>query len=90
MPNIKTVSITYGRKWNLGNYESATTDITIWADVEEDEDLNEVMPRLWDMAKANVKAQALPLVEKNKVQVEQIMMGLPVETREAITEGDIA
>ena len=89
MPTIKTVSVTYGRKFNLGDYESVHIEISIWADVEEDEDLNEVMPRLWDMAKANVKAQALPLVQKNQAQVEQIMMGLPVETREAIT-GDKA
>lgn len=87
MPNVKTVSVTYGRKWNLGNYESATTDITIWADVEEGEDLDASLNDLWEMAKANVKAQSLPLVTKHKADVEEIYLGLPVKVREQMTEG---
>jgi len=36
---------------------------------------------LWSMAKENVRAQALPLVQKNKAQIEQVFMGLPLELR---------
>lgn len=34
---LKTVSVTYGRKINLGDYNSATVDCTLWADLDEGE-----------------------------------------------------
>ena len=78
--NIKTVSVTYERKQNLGDYNSANVGCTIWADVREDEDLHLTMTGLWDMAKANVKAQLLPLAKNNgATNVEQLFLGLPIE-----------
>lgn len=85
---IKTISVTYDRKHNLGDYSSANIGCTIWADVTDDQDLDAAMHALWDMAKANVKAQLLPLTSRNAAQVEQIFMGLPLEIRAAIAEGD--
>jgi len=78
---IDKVSVTYGRKFNLGDYNSANIAVTIWADVDDGVDLDDTMNRLWQMAKDNVKAQALPLVGNHEAQVEQIFMGLPVELR---------
>jgi len=83
---LKTVSVTYGRKFNLGDYNSATIDCTLWADLEEGEDEAAAMTALWDMAKNNVKAQALPLVTKNEARTQSIFMGLPVTVRQVITE----
>jgi len=80
---VKTVSVHYERKINLGDYESATVGIQIWADVD-DEELDGVMRRLWSMAKENVRAQVLPLVSKQKAKTEETFMGLPVELQEAI------
>ncbi len=34
MPQIKTVSVTYGRKANLGDYNSADVECSVWADVK--------------------------------------------------------
>ncbi len=87
---VKTVSVTYDRKHNLGDYSSANIGCTIWADVSDDQDLDEAMHALWDMAKANVKAQLLPLASKTTAQVEQVFMGLPLELQAAIetNEGD--
>lgn len=81
---VKTASVTYGRKFNLGDYNSATIDCTLWADISDDQDLDAAMAALWTMAKENVRAQALPLVNKSKAQVEQVFMGLPLELRQAI------
>ncbi len=78
---VKTASVTYGRKFNLGDYNSATIDCTLWADLSEDQDLDAAMAALWAMAKENVRAQALPLVNKSKAQVEQVFMGLPLKLR---------
>lgn len=82
MPKVKTVSVTYGRKANLGDYNSATVDCTVWADVEEGEDLDQAMRALWEMAKNNVKTQLLPLVQKNgsgSLNVKEAFLGLPFE-----------
>lgn len=35
---VKTISVTYGRKINLGDYNSAEIGLTLWADLEEGED----------------------------------------------------
>lgn len=82
--NIKTVSVTYGRKFNLGDYNSANVEISIWAELEEGDSEAEATAALWEMAKNNVKAQALPLVQKNEARVTDIYLGLPVELRQAI------
>lgn len=86
---VKTVSVTYDRKHNLGDYSSANIGCTIWADVSDDQDLDAAMRGLWEMAKANVKAQLLPLTSRTAAQVEQVFMGLPVELRQAIPTNGI-
>lgn len=83
--NVKTVSVHYERKQNLGDYNSATVGCTLWADVTEDEDLNAAMGSLWGMAKENVKANLVPVVReaqgKGAMQVEAQFLGLPVTDR---------
>ncbi len=80
MPTVKTVSVTYGRKFNLGDYNSATIDCTIWADVKEDENLDQAMKSLWSMAKENVIAQAVPIIDKKaNVNIRELFLGLPVD-----------
>lgn len=55
--NIKTISVEYQRKLNLGNYNSATMGVTLWADVEEGEDRDEAITRLQGIARNHVKAE---------------------------------
>lgn len=81
---VKTVSVTYERKHNMGDYSSANIGCTLWADVSDDQDLDTAMHALWEMAKANVKAQLLPLATKQTAQVEQVFMGLPLELQHAV------
>ncbi len=81
---LKTVSVTYGRKFNLGDYQSATLDVTLWADLDEDDDEGDVMAGLWAMAKNNVKAQAMPILKQQAEQAETILLGLPPELQEKI------
>ena len=82
--NITSVQITYGRKHNLGDYSSAHVEVSIWADVTEDDDLDATMRGLWDMGKENVKAQLMPLLPNHKAKVEEMFLGLPKELREVI------
>lgn len=81
---IKTVSVTYGRKFNLGDYNSATIDCTMWADLDEGDNEGTVMTALWAMAKNNVKAQAIPILKQQAEQAEAILLGLPPELQEKI------
>ena len=85
---VKTVSVTYDRKHNLGDFSSANIGCTLWADVSDDQDLDAAMHALWNMAKANVKAQLLPLTIRTAAQVEQVFMGLPLELQAAIVANE--
>lgn len=60
---ITQISVTYGRKFNLGNYESAEIACSLWGQIDETEDASACMGELWQTAKAAVKEQALPLVK---------------------------
>lgn len=80
---VTAVSVTYGRKLNLGDFCSAHVEISMWADVTEEDDLDSVMHELWNMSKANVKAQLLPLTSNHQAKVEELFLGLPRELREA-------
>ena len=60
---VKTISVTYGRKWNLDNYESATVEATAWADLDDGESEAEATTQLFAMAKAQVKAESACMLE---------------------------
>lgn len=81
---IKTVSVTYDRKINLGDFNSATVGVTLWADVDEGESTHKVMTELWEMATNNVRAKAELFMKKNEAQVKEIFLGLPAEYQKEI------
>jgi len=85
---IKTVSVTYGRKLNLGDFCSAHVEATIWADLDEGESEHAVMEGLWGMAKANVKAQLLSLTPNHETQVDKTFLGIPVIEEEENDDTD--
>jgi len=78
MPKVKTVSVTYDRKINLGDYNSAAVGITIWADVEEGEDLDAAMRALWSMATDNVKAKSETFKKNIAAESVNLFLGLPL------------
>jgi hypothetical protein len=80
MPTVKTVSVNYERKVNLGDYNSAAVGCTVWADVKEEEDLDKAMHDLWECAKNNVKAQLIPLAKGDgaNTKYQEMFLGLPI------------
>jgi hypothetical protein len=80
-PHIKTVSVQYGRKLNLGDYNSAEINVTLWADLDEDEDAQGALDLLYQQAKDNVKKQALPLLKAEPISLNyrETFLGTPVE-----------
>ena len=81
---VKTISVTYERKFNLAtgqpldNYESAHLGFTCWADREEGSDIEQDLAALWKLAKAQVKAQALPMLKTRNEKRRKL-----AETRKA-------
>ena len=76
---VKTVSFTYERKFNLGNYDSAAIGCTVWADVDDGEAEQLVIEHCAVTAKEAVRLQAVPLFAKQSARVKEIFAGLPVE-----------
>ena len=78
---VKTISVTYGRKWNTDSYESATLDTTVWADLTEGENEAEAYAQLWSLVKDQVRIQSLPVLskrdEKRRKMLADVLEGLP-------------
>ncbi len=80
---VKTISATYERKFNLGDFNSATVGATAWADLEECEDPVTAYAELFAEIKDVVKTQSLPLLKKQAAQVAQAFAGLPAELKDS-------
>ena len=84
MASVKTVSVKYARKVNLGNFSSADAEVSVWVDLEEGDDLNQVMHAMWDMAKANVKMQVVQAMGQKSPDVD---LGLILPDIATLQEG---
>ena len=80
---IKTISATYERKFNLGDYNSMTVGATAWADLEEEDAEREAFAQLFASLKETVKEQAMPVLSKQTAKVSEVFAGLP----KSVTEG---
>ncbi|BAZ71006.1 hypothetical protein NIES4106_58030 (plasmid) [Fischerella sp. NIES-4106] len=79
-----TVSISYSRKFNLGDYESIELGCSLWAQVDEDEDSQRVSEFLYLQAKQAVKQAAIPVLKGSeyqqiKLKQQKRFMNKPIE-----------
>lgn len=58
---VKTIQVTYGRKINLGNYNSCELGLSIWADLDEGENPHEAVEQLQRDARNHVRRVYLDL-----------------------------
>lgn len=67
---IKTIQVTYGRTVQLAPFQSYKGEITITADLEEDEmaQPSTVIEQLTEIAKTSVKKEAFALLEQYRLQ----------------------
>ncbi len=54
---IRSVSVTYGRTINTGNYSSAKFEVTLTADLDHDDSTCEIVNTLQEHAREYVKAE---------------------------------
>jgi len=80
---VASVSVTYARTFNLGDYNSARFEVAIAADLDDDDDPATVEAELWQLAKASLKAQALPVLRKRDDEIAKIKASVP-----GLAEGD--
>jgi hypothetical protein len=85
---ISTVSISYSRKFNLGQFESIDVGCSLWAQVEEEEDADGVVQFLYHQAKASVKEAAMPVIKANEFQISKAKSQRKVVTDEGVAELD--
>jgi hypothetical protein len=78
---LEKVTISFQRKKNLGNYESADASCMLTAYVEPADDKDAVMHGLWEMARENVKAALAPYMQN--ITVKDLFLGLPVDVQES-------
>ena len=64
---IKTVAVSYARKFNLGNYEAAEISVSLWSEVEPEEDEEGVIAYLFETCKEQVKAQVPPSYKRGNL-----------------------
>jgi len=83
---IKEVSVTYGGKLNLGDYNSVHIEITLSAIADPNESANDISAHLMATAKTLVRAEARELMERRKAKVDEVFAGLPIEVQRNITK----
>lgn len=71
---IKTISVTYQRKFNLGDYESVEVGCSLWGQIDPEEDPEGATQFLFEQAKAAVKEAAMPLIKASSHQMHKAQM----------------
>lgn len=57
------IAVTYERKLNLGNYESATIGVSTWADVEDGETPSQAIQAAQDLCREAARREAARLLD---------------------------
>ena len=83
---LKTISVTYDRKLNLGDFNSLHASITLWADLEDGDDEVLAMTALKSMARNNVVAEMKRAKPELSVKVEELFMGLPKDLQKVVED----
>jgi hypothetical protein len=82
--HVKTIGVSYERKFNLGDYESVQCSISLYADLEPDENYQSAVLMLTEDAKTAVKETLINLLKENEHQIKKVTVrkqfaGKPIE-----------
>jgi hypothetical protein len=66
MAQIKSISIEYGRTFNIGNYESIRLGLTVSKDIIEGDNVTEEVQKSMNGLKALVHKEAARIIEARK------------------------
>lgn len=82
---LKSISVTYGRKLNLGDFNSVHSEITLWADLEQGDDEAIAAEALRQMARNQVMLELARVQPALEAKVQKVFAGLPVSVQKSIT-----
>lgn len=77
---VTTISATYGRRFNLGDYNSLYLEAALTADLDDTDDPEAAHAELFALVKATVKAQAVPVLKRREDEIAAIRDSLPPGT----------
>jgi hypothetical protein len=78
---LKTISVTYERKLNLGDYNSLHAGVSLWADLEDGDDEATAADALRTMARNQVMIELARVNVDLAVKVENVFAGLPADVQ---------
>jgi hypothetical protein len=80
---ITTVSATYGRKVNLGDFNSGHIEVSLWAELEPTDDEAAATLALMEMARHQAMNEIARVTQDKRLseRLQEVLMGLPVELR---------
>lgn len=78
---LKELTVTYGGKLNLGDYNSAHVEATATALIDDGETVEQAAGQLFEQVKAAVRVHVRELAGKRGARVDEIFAGLPVDIR---------
>lgn len=84
---LKTISVTYERKLNMGDYNSVHSGVSLWADLEEGDDEATATEALRSMARNQVMLELSRVEQKLAAKVEGIFAGLPIDVKKQLVNG---
>lgn len=84
---LTNISVTYGRKLNLGDFNSVHSEVSLWADLEDGDDEASAANALRDMARNQVMLELANLNQKLAAKVETVFAGLPVSVQKQLANG---
>jgi hypothetical protein len=79
---VTEITVTYGGKLNLGDYNSAHVEISLTALLDESDDAQAATAALFEQAKGAVRQQSTDLLKKTRTAATMAFAGLPVDVRE--------
>jgi hypothetical protein len=81
---VKTITVGFGSTINLGNYNSARLDVQYEVELDEGEDAESVTRQIHEQAREEVRRQALPIVRRNNLKLDEIVRHLPEDVQQQI------
>jgi hypothetical protein len=68
---ITSISATYTRKFNLGDYESLEASETIWCQLDENDDPVDSMDQIMKIAVSSIYQTVMPTLKNNPYQIQK-------------------
>lgn len=85
---LKTIAVTYGRKFNLGDFNSVHSEVSLWADLDAGDDEATAAEALRTMARNQVKIELLRHELQQAAKVEGVFAGLPISVAKQLSNGE--